>query len=103
MESKVNTGNITNDKNDKKSVNVGSKKKRSVVILGDSLVKDVEQHKLRNSLNKERIFIKDFSGATVEDMKTYIIPSKKHDNDLVILHVGTNDLRHRKRKKSQKK
>ena len=36
------------------------KKKRSVVILGDSLVKDVEQHKLRNSLNKERIFIKKF-------------------------------------------
>ena len=27
VESKVNTGNITNDKNDKKSVNVGSKKK----------------------------------------------------------------------------
>ena len=26
-------------------------------------------------------------------MKTYIIPSKKHENDLVILHVGTNDLR----------
>ena len=76
VESKVNTGNITNDKNDKKSVNIGSKKKRSVVILGDSLVKDVEQHKLRNSLNKERIFIKNFSGATVEDMKTYIIPSK---------------------------
>ena len=99
VESKVNTGNITNDKNDKKSVNVGSKKKRSVVILGDSLVKDVEQHKLRNSLNKERIFIKNFSGATVEDMKTYIIPSKKHDNDLVILHVGTNDLRHPKEAK----
>ena len=83
----------------RKSVNVGSKKKRSVVILGDSLVKDVEQHKLRNGLNKERIFIKNFSGATVEDMKTYIIPSKKHDNDLVILHVGTNDLRHPKEAK----
>ena len=27
-------------------------------------------------------------------MKNYIIPSKRYDNDLVILHVGTNDLRH---------
>ena len=53
------------------------KKSDRVVILGDSLVKDVEQHKLRNGLDKERIFIKHFSGATVEDMKTYIIPSKK--------------------------
>ena len=69
-------------------------KKRSIVILGDSLVKDVKQYKLRKGLNnKERIFIKNFSGATVEDMKNYIIPSKKYDNDLVILHVGTNDLR----------
>ena len=93
LESKFTTDNIINDRN-VKSVNVGSKKTRSIVILGDSLVKDVEQHKLRKGLNnKERIFIKHFSGATVEDMKMYIIPSKKHENDLVILHVGTNDLR----------
>ena len=58
------------------------------------MLKDIEQQKLRKGLNnKERIFVKHFSGATVEDMKNYVIPSKKYENDLVILHVGTDDLR----------
>ena len=100
LESRDKTDVIINDKNDKKSVDVERKKKRSVIILGDSLVKDVEQHKLRKGLhNKERIFIKHFSGATVDDMKNYILPSKKYENDLVILHVGTNDLRNPKEAK----
>ena len=69
-------------------------KKRSTVILGDSKIKDVERYLIRKDLNnKEKVFVKHFSGATVEDMKNYKIPSKKHENDLVILHVGTNDLR----------
>ena len=61
------------------------------------MLKDIEQQKLRKGLNnKERIFVKHFSGATVEDMENYVIPSKKYENDLVILHVGTNDLRDQK-------
>ena len=61
------------------------------------MLKDIEQQKLRKVLNnKKRVFVKHFSGATVEDMKNYVIPSKKYENDLVILHVGTNDLRDQK-------
>ena len=61
------------------------------------MLKDIEQQKLRKGLNNmERVFVKHFSGATVEDMKNYVIPSKKYENDLVILHVGTNDLRNQK-------
>ena len=53
------------------------------IILGDSMLKDIEQQKLRKGLNnKERIFVKHFSGATVEDMKNYVIQSKKYENDL---------------------
>ena len=44
--------------------------------------------------------LKHFPGATVEDMKDYMIPSKKHEHDLVILHVGTNDLRNQKEAKN---
>ena len=61
------------------------------------MLKGVEQHKIRKGLiNEERVFAKHFSGATVEDMKNYAIPSKRYDNDLVILHVGTNYLRNQK-------
>ena len=46
--------------------------------------------------NKERVCVKHFSGATSNHMKSYVIPSKSYENDLVILHVGTNDLHERK-------
>ena len=73
------------------------KKKRSTVILGDSLIKDIEQHKIRQGLgSKEKVHVKHFSGANIEHMKSYVIPSKSYDNDLIILHVGTNDLRENK-------
>ena len=69
-------------------------KKRTTVILGDSILKDIEPHKIRQGLGyKERIYIKSFSGANVEDMKSYVIPTKKYENDLIILHCVTNDLR----------
>ena len=38
-------------------------------------------------------FVKSFSGANTVGMKSYVIPSKEFENDLVILHSGTNDLR----------
>ena len=93
-ESKITENNRTNDQKFKLNEKVASNKKRSTVILGDSIIKDVEQHKIRKGLNnKERVFVKHFPGATVDDMKNYIIPSKKYENDLVILHMGTNDLK----------
>ena len=74
-----------------------NRKKRSTVILGDSLLKDIEQHKIRKGLgNNDKVYVKQFSGANIEHMKSYVIPSKSFDNDLVILHVGTNDLREKK-------
>ena len=68
--------------------------KRSIVILGDSIIKDIEQHRVRKSLpNNEKVYVKSFSGATIKHMHSYAQPSKEFNNDLVILHCGTNDLR----------
>ena len=42
-----------------------------------------------------KIYSKSFSGAKVQHMKHYVIPTIEELNpDEVILHVGTNDLRH---------
>ena len=71
-----------------------NKHKRSIVVLGDSLLKGIEQHRVRNSLrNNEKVYVKHFSGATTSHMHNYVQPSKEFNNDLVILHCGTNDLR----------
>ena len=69
-------------------------KKRSIAIIGDSIIKDIEQHKVSQALgNREKVFVKSFSGAKINHMKSYVIPTKEFDNDLLILHCGTNDLR----------
>ena len=36
---------------------------------------------------------------SVKKLKKKEVPPKRYDNDLVILHVGTNDLRHQKASK----
>ena len=74
--------------------NKNTRKKRTTVILGDSIINVIEQHKFKEGLgNNERVYVKSFSGADVEAMRSHVIPSKKFENDVVILHCGTNDLR----------
>ena len=48
---------------------------------------------MRQSLKNQRIYIKSFSGSTIDCMKDYIKPSLKYDPDAIIIHIGTNDLR----------
>ena len=44
----------------------------------------------------EKVFIKSFSGANTDAMEHYVKPTMKYENDLLILHFGTNDLRSEK-------
>ena len=44
-------------------------KKRSITVLGDSIVKDVKPFKMRRMMNKnERLYVKCFSGVSINDM-----------------------------------
>ena len=70
---------------------------RSITILGDSIVKDIQAHKLKRSLAlNEKIQVKSFSGSTVDDMIDYARPTIRKEPDLIVLHVGSNDLRSKK-------
>ena len=84
--------------NDQHNMGVVNQRKRakyrSINILGDSIIKDIKQHKMKESLQKgERIYVKSFSGATTDCMKDYIKPSLRFKPELIILHTGSNDLR----------
>ena len=87
-----NTSNIGNDL-EKNNVN-----KDNIVILGDSIMKDVDGWKLSKLLKNKnkRVKIMHFSGATSACMESYIKPTLQRNTDNVILHIGTNDLRSRK-------
>lgn len=76
--------------------NKRNKKKSHCVttILGDSMLKDIKTHKMRKDVGiNEKLFIKNFPGATTKSMESYVIPSLEYNPDLVILHCGTNSLR----------
>ena len=49
---------------------------------------------MKNRLNSsDRVYVKSFPGATVEDMVDYVRPTMKRCPDLIVLHAGTNNLR----------
>ena len=73
-------------------------KKHRSVIIGDSIVKGLDQHKLSRS-TKQNIGVRCFPGATIQDMRDYLKPILRRNPDRIILHVGTNDAKHNKAKK----
>ena len=88
---RVNSKEIPNNNQKRKGNRKSSKP--SVTILGDSLLKDVKSFEMNKAANHDvNIYVKSFPGASVEDMASYVIPTKKHNPNIAILHCGTNDL-----------
>ena len=64
--------------------------KKSVYVLGDSMLKGIQWWKLQRDSTK--VFLRDFRGATTEDMNSYVLPAVRNEPEEIIIHVGTNDL-----------
>ena len=74
---------------DEKSKSSGSTEKKRIVIIGDSMVNNIQE----NGLNKQHhVQIKRHGGATTLDVKDFIKPIVRRKPDLIIIHAGTNDL-----------
>ena len=59
-----------------------------MLITGDSMLNGIEEAKLQTRHN---VKVRPFSGATTEDMRSYLLPLLKKEPTTVILHIGTND------------
>ena len=69
------------------------KKGRRITILGTSMVKHVEGYKMKKRLKKnEKVYVKSFPGATIQDLVDYSVPSRRYNPDLYILQGAGNDL-----------
>ena len=61
------------------------------------MIKNVKPWELKHRCEKnERIYVKSFSGANVDQMKHYVKPTIEDKPDAIILQVGTNELRKKK-------
>ena len=92
----------TNAKHDNETINVSTNvnstefknNKRSITVIGDSIIRDVKPYKMKRMLDKnDRLYIKCFPGADVIDMDDYIKPSIRRDPNIIIYHIGTNSLK----------
>ena len=81
--SNSNNNNITDNANKMK---LGSKgPKRSAVILGDSIVKNMHRWKLKEKCGlNENVYVKCFNGANIKDMHSYAKPSVERKANVVI-------------------
>ena len=76
-----------------KSRDINSKSKKSIVILGDSMLKHLNGSEMSKKVKSDcKIFVKHFSGATKNCMEDYLKPSLRKDPNHIIFHVETNDL-----------
>ncbi|CAB3979107.1 Scavenger receptor cysteine-rich type 1 M130 [Paramuricea clavata] len=66
--------------------------KNVTVVAEDSIVQNLQGWRLSNTDN--HVVVKSFSGANITDMADYLKPILRKEPNEVILHVGTNDLKH---------
>ena len=65
---------------------------KTTIFLGDSIIQNLQGYKLGKETN-QRVVVKSFSGATTQDMKSYIQPKINSAPDRICLHTGMNDLK----------
>ena len=66
------------------------------LILGDSHIIRVKKDKLKNEFDNAKSFVRYFSGTIMQNLHHYATPSLfKEKADIVVSHVGSNDITHR--------
>ena len=74
---------------DDEEINRKSNKTPVVEIIGDSILNNIATHGISRKVN---VAVSNHSGATSEDIIDKIKPIIKKKPDLIIIHIGTNDL-----------
>ena len=82
------------ENNHKEKETTTSEDKITIFVLGDSMVKHVEEWKLSKNVDrKHKVYVRNFSSAKLKCMKDYVKPCIRENNlDHVIIYVGTNEL-----------
>ena len=76
----------------KKETNKEQKKGKSVVILGDIIVKHLNGWEMSKKIKNCKVYLRSFPDAKVQCMNGYKKPSIRDEPDHFIVPVGTNDL-----------
>ena len=64
---------------------------RTTLIVGNSILSGLKESKMSQ---KMLIEVRTVPGATIQDMKFFVVPHLKKKPDNIIIHVGTNNAPH---------
>ena len=92
MKKRKETQNKKHEDDHPSSDSQNDNKMKHVLILGDSMIKNVEGWRIGRS-TKTRTQVKSFPGAFVSDCYDYFKPPLKCSPDEIVVHIGTNDLK----------
>ena len=73
----------------KESILTNVKEGETVEIIGDSILNNINA---RNISKKGNVKVLNHSGAISKDLKSHIIPTINRKPNVLIIHIGTNDL-----------
>ncbi|XP_066911826.1 dual specificity protein phosphatase YVH1-like [Clytia hemisphaerica] len=82
------------NENRNKNTDNSNNNRKTVAVVGDSMIKYIKGFKLSNK--NKKVVVKTFPGARVDCMKHYIRPTLDKKPDTMIIHCGTNDLQTKK-------
>ena len=80
----------TNAQNVKDQKSVKNQNKRSIHVVGDSMLNMIQENYHVNT-KTANVKVHAFSGATIEDLHDYILPIARKEPDNLIIHAGTNN------------
>ena len=66
-------------------------KKGTILIIGDLILSGLREFKMSK---RKTIKVRTFPGATIGDIKFFVVPHLRKNPDKIVLHVGTNDAPH---------
>ena len=66
-------------------------KKGTTLIIGDAILSGLREFKMSK---RKTIKVRTFPGATIGDIKFFVVPHLRKNPDKIVLHVGTNDAPH---------
>ncbi|XP_057290263.1 rho GTPase-activating protein gacU-like [Hydractinia symbiolongicarpus] len=81
--------NIESRNNESKTTNNNINNKKHVIIIGDSMVKEINP---RGISRYHKVDVRSHSAATTSDLIDHIKPYVRKKPDIIVIHIGTNDL-----------
>ena len=86
--SKDDSVTVIEDENQKTKV-AGNKSRKSVIVIGDSLLNGIDD---RGLCKHHNVKVRPHPGTTTRDIADHVKPVARRKPDMVIIHCGTNDL-----------